>query len=184
MSSQIKCKGNGTINDKCIPAAKKCDGTVDCPGGDDEMNCPPVTCDTNHANVSIDVFTFKYKINFFTINNIFSSYVRTINVYQKYGFVIKTMTVVTFLMKLLTAVKENVVQICLGKLMDIVNYFKIQFKNYIVFFFRCNSGRCIPLSWKCDGDPDCPSSEDEPLSCKDSSFHTCEPTYFKCNNNK
>ena len=28
--------------------------------------------------------------------------------------------------------------------------------------FRCSSsGRCIPMSWKCDGDNDCPNGEDE-----------------------
>ncbi|VDN27354.1 unnamed protein product [Gongylonema pulchrum] len=27
--------------------------------------------------------------------------------------------------------------------------------------FKCNNGKCIPLSWRCDGDEDCPDAEDE-----------------------
>ena len=49
--------------------------------------------------------------------------------------------------------------------------------------FRCRSGRCIPLTWKCDGDKDCPEGEDEPDSCTNPDIHTCEPTYFKVNIN-
>lgn len=51
--------------------------------------------------------------------------------------------------------------------------------------FRCSStGRCIPRNWQCDGDPDCADGEDEPPSCRDPGLHKCEPTYFKCDNNK
>ena len=50
--------------------------------------------------------------------------------------------------------------------------------------FRCRSGRCIPLTWKCDGDRDCPTGEDEPDSCTNPDIHSCEPTYFKCDNSK
>lgn len=49
-------------------------------------------------------------------------------------------------------------------------------------YFRCNSGRCIPLSWKCDGDNDCNDKEDEPESCDNTT--TCNPSSFKCNNNR
>ncbi|RCN35045.1 Low-density lipoprotein receptor domain class A [Ancylostoma caninum] len=27
--------------------------------------------------------------------------------------------------------------------------------------FACNDGRCIPRSWRCDGDIDCKNEEDE-----------------------
>lgn len=27
--------------------------------------------------------------------------------------------------------------------------------------FRCKSGKCIPLSWRCDHDEDCPDGDDE-----------------------
>ena len=26
---------------------------------------------------------------------------------------------------------------------------------------RCNDGKCIPISWACDGFPDCDNEEDE-----------------------
>ncbi|KAJ9584467.1 hypothetical protein L9F63_021192, partial [Diploptera punctata] len=48
----------------------------------------------------------------------------------------------------------------------------------------CQSGRCIPKSWMCDGDMDCSNGEDEPSHCSSSDFHSCDPTYFKCKNNK
>ncbi|KAK2188604.1 hypothetical protein NP493_127g02041 [Ridgeia piscesae] len=31
--------------------------------------------------------------------------------------------------------------------------------------FRCNSGKCIPSTWYCDGDPDCDNMEDEVPNC-------------------
>lgn len=40
------------------------------------------------------------------------------------------------------------------------------------------------MSWQCDGDPDCSEGEDEPATCSKPEFHTCDPTYFKCANNK
>ncbi|KAL1115240.1 hypothetical protein AAG570_007271, partial [Ranatra chinensis] len=48
----------------------------------------------------------------------------------------------------------------------------------------CSSGRCIPVTWVCDGTPDCPNREDEPASCSDPTQHSCDPTYFRCANNK
>lgn len=36
----------------------------------------------------------------------------------------------------------------------------------------------------CDGDPDCSENEDEPKTCSHPDYHTCEPSYFKCKNNK
>jgi hypothetical protein len=48
--------------------------------------------------------------------------------------------------------------------------------------FRCPNGRCIPFSWTCDSDKDCPDGSDEG---KKASCHmlpqsnSCDPTYFK-----
>lgn len=55
--------------------------------------------------------------------------------------------------------------------------------TFVYLLFRCKSGRCIPFSWKCDSTPDCPNGEDEPPSCSEPS-QTCEPSYFKCHNNR
>ncbi|XP_077986738.1 uncharacterized protein LOC144441082 [Glandiceps talaboti] len=44
--------------------------------------------------------------------------------------------------------------------------------------FQCNSGLCIPLSYKCDQFPDCPDQEDED-NCPDKD---CNAPDFKCDN--
>ncbi|ETN83365.1 Low-density lipoprotein receptor domain class A, partial [Necator americanus] len=41
--------------------------------------------------------------------------------------------------------------------------------------FACNDGRCIPKSWRCDGDVDCKNEEDE-KNCST----TCGPEEFHC----
>lgn len=51
-----------------------------------------------------------------------------------------------------------------------------------VSMFRCKNGRCIMAIWHCDGDMDCIDGEDEPDDV--CSQRTCDPTYFKCRNNK
>ena len=62
-----------------------------------------------------------------------------------------------------------------------------KFKNEMIkmpsssFQFKCPNGRCIPLSWKCDGDADCDDNEDEPPSCRDAGVaQKCDDSYFKC----
>lgn len=32
--------------------------------------------------------------------------------------------------------------------------------------YKCNNGKCIPLSWRCDGDEDCPEGDDEDKCCE------------------
>lgn len=44
LSTQFKCKGNGTIPDRCISMKKQCDGIPDCLLGDDEHDCQAKTC--------------------------------------------------------------------------------------------------------------------------------------------
>ncbi|XP_030029446.1 very low-density lipoprotein receptor isoform X6 [Manduca sexta] len=44
--------------------------------------------------------------------------------------------------------------------------------------FRCKTGRCIPLSWRCDNEKDCTDgSDEEPGTCK---VEACGPEEFTC----
>lgn len=55
-------------------------------------------------------------------------------------------------------------------------------KECFVNEFRCPNGRCIPFSWLCDSEKDCPdgSDEGEKASCDVSTLsNSCDPTYFK-----
>ena len=54
LGKQFKCKGNSTISGFCISADKKCNHQVDCPGGEDEVNCPPKVCPKNQYKCSND----------------------------------------------------------------------------------------------------------------------------------
>uniref|UniRef100_A0A672P811 LDL receptor related protein 8 n=1 Tax=Sinocyclocheilus grahami TaxID=75366 RepID=A0A672P811_SINGR len=42
--------------------------------------------------------------------------------------------------------------------------------------FRCGSGECVKLSWRCDRDPDCKDKSDE----ADCPLLTCRPDEFQC----
>ncbi|KAJ8020319.1 Transmembrane protease serine 3 [Holothuria leucospilota] len=44
--------------------------------------------------------------------------------------------------------------------------------------FRCTHGPCIPLTWRCDGEVDCPASFDDEENCE------CPDDYFTCNNSR
>uniref|UniRef100_A0A914DFL6 Uncharacterized protein n=1 Tax=Acrobeloides nanus TaxID=290746 RepID=A0A914DFL6_9BILA len=44
--------------------------------------------------------------------------------------------------------------------------------------FKCKSGRCIPQSWKCDGDSDCDDGSDEDECSKHES--RCNPQEYEC----
>lgn len=48
--------------------------------------------------------------------------------------------------------------------------------------FQCKNKRCILKSWLCDGDKDCSEGEDEPVN--ECAKRSCDPTYFKCKNNR
>lgn len=43
--------------------------------------------------------------------------------------------------------------------------------------FQCGNGDCIPLSWQCDGQPDCPDQSDETIHCRE---RTCKSSEFRC----
>ncbi|XP_061385720.1 very low-density lipoprotein receptor isoform X5 [Danaus plexippus] len=44
--------------------------------------------------------------------------------------------------------------------------------------FRCKTGRCVPMSWRCDNEKDCSDgSDEEPGTCK---VESCGPEEFTC----
>ena len=50
----------------------------------------------------------------------------------------------------------------------------------VCIYFRCsNTTQCLPVSWKCDGDFDCPNQEDE-NNCEGE--RKCQDWQFNCGN--
>jgi low-density lipoprotein receptor-related protein 1 (alpha-2-macroglobulin receptor) len=54
LGKQFKCKGNATVSGFCLPADKKCNHHQDCPGGEDEIDCPPKVCPKNQYKCNND----------------------------------------------------------------------------------------------------------------------------------
>jgi len=48
--------------------------------------------------------------------------------------------------------------------------------------FRCPNHRCIPATWHCDGDEDCPDGADEPKEYCGSEKKTCFGDLYTCGN--
>lgn len=62
---------------------------------------------------------------------------------------------------------------------DAFSFILTCFGFFVLNSKRCDSGRCIPKSWQCDGEYDCPTREDEPTSCRSDDRKCSDPDHFR-----
>ncbi|XP_035730371.1 vitellogenin receptor-like [Vespa mandarinia] len=167
---EIKC----SEHDVCIKFKQKCDGTVDCPNGEDESNeceligsckkdqfaCKNGECISleSHCNSHYDCKDRSDEEN-------------------------------------CTAVKCTSDEFECHEGGCISKYFVCNWKFDCPDFsdemncnsytcssgdFKCDIGTCIPSSWVCDGDVDCHDGSDENQKCIQTS---CEDNFYTCKNN-
>lgn len=54
LNNQFKCPASGNSSGFCISGERRCNRNEDCPGGEDEIDCPPKECQSNHFKCDND----------------------------------------------------------------------------------------------------------------------------------
>ncbi|XP_049834004.1 vitellogenin receptor-like [Schistocerca gregaria] len=166
------CKGNEfhcEKDKKCIPAASRCNGVPDCPGGDDERNCDQCRdyefrCDNGQC-ISFEMKCDGKKQCKDGSDEIFCE--RT--ACSPDEFECRNGECIDRHMRC------DVRSDCEDS-SDEENCAAVtcQEKEY-----RCEVGTCIPASWECDSEVNCPDGSDEHDQCPPP---TCGPHEFMCSN--
>ncbi|XP_067937043.1 atrial natriuretic peptide-converting enzyme-like [Watersipora subatra] len=158
----------------CIPMSKVCDGSIDCPDGSEEMGCSPPPCDENskvlcqngdclpgvwRCDGDRDCKAGEDEMDCPAVCD------------EKMEYRCRDEKKCVALSRRCDLEHDcpdgDDEEGCAGRLCT-ANQFK------------CNSGRCIPQEWLCDGMPDCPGqgNEDE-LNCTNDRA-SCLQTEFQC----
>ncbi|KAB7505772.1 Very low-density lipoprotein receptor [Armadillidium nasatum] len=174
MLSQFKCQASNETSAFCIPKKRHCDGTPDCPGGEDEKDCVPRTCPADwfkcnnsqciplvwvcdgdrdcldESDEQADCPTRKCRENEFRCKN---------------GRCIPNSWVCDGEPDCMDKEDENE---CSGT------------RSCNPMYFKCENNKCIPNRWQCDGDDDCQDGSDEE-KCTE---RICGDDEHKCQNGR